>query len=98
MACNLAYGDGPMTVAQLFACVRHRFAGLSAYYLKERDVIAIPLSDAAAGEAAVFLRELAARKGLSCCTVTAAWPELAGPEIISLDGASEFLVISGTDR
>jgi hypothetical protein len=96
MACNLAYGDGPMSVAQMFAYVRHRYAGLHAYYLKDRDLIAIPLSYAVE-EAAASIRELAAYKGLTCSTVTAAWPELTGPEIISLDGASEFLVISLAD-
>jgi len=96
MECNLAYGDGPMSVAQMFTYVRHRYAGLPAYYVKEREIIAIPLSDAAE-EAAASIRELAARKGLSCSTVCAAWPELVGNEIVSLYGASDFLVISRVD-
>jgi hypothetical protein len=96
MACNLAYGDGPMNVAQMFACIRHRYAGLQAYYMKDRDVIAIPLSDSVE-EAAASIRELAAWKGLSCSTVCAAWPELVGDEIVSLDGSSDFLVISRID-
>lgn len=96
MACNLAYGDGPMSVAQMFTYLRHRYAGLQAYYVKDRDVIAIPLSEAA-GEAAASIRELAARKGLSCSTVCAAWPELVGNEVVSLDAASDFLVISRVD-
>jgi hypothetical protein len=93
MACNLAYGDGPMSVAQMFTYLRHRYAGLQAYYMKDRDIIAIPLSGDAE-EAVASIRELAIRKGLTCSTVCAAWPELAGPEIISLDSASDFLVIS----
>ncbi len=96
MACNLAYGDGPMSVAQMFTYVRHRYAGLQAYYLKGRDVIAIPLSGDS-DEAVTSIRELAVRKGLTCSTVCAAWPELAGPEIICLDSASDFLVISCID-
>ncbi len=93
MACNLAYGDGPMSVAQMFTYVRHRYAGLQAYYVKDRDILAIPLSDGNE-EAAASIRELAIRKGLTCSTVCAAWPEHMGNEIISLEAASEFLVIS----
>jgi hypothetical protein len=63
MACNLAYGDGPMSVAQMFTYVRHRYAGMQAYYVKDRDILAIPLSDGNE-EAAASIRELAIRKGL----------------------------------
>jgi hypothetical protein len=46
VACNLIYDDDrPMSVAQMFTYVRHRYAGLQAYYAKDRDILAIPLSD-----------------------------------------------------
>lgn len=93
MACNLIYDDSPMSAAQLFTYIRHRYGDLRAYYLADRDVVAIPLADDAL-EAVMGLRELAARKGLVCCEVSAAWPELVGPELASLDGALGFLVIS----
>ncbi len=93
MACHLAYDDSPMSVAQLFTYVRHRYGDMRAYYLKERDLVAISLADDAE-EAVASLRELAARKGLSCCEVSAAWPELVGSELTTLDTATDFLVIS----
>jgi hypothetical protein len=93
MACNLIYDDSPMSVAQLFTYLRHRYVDLRAYYLKDCDLVAIPLEDGME-EVNASLRELAARKGLSCCEVSAAWPELVGPELTSLDGAPGFLVIS----
>jgi hypothetical protein len=93
VACNLIYDDSPMTVAQLFTYIRHRYGDMRAYYLKESDVVAIPLTDDTE-EAVAGLRELAARKRLNCCEVSAAWPELVGPELAALDGASAFLVIS----
>jgi hypothetical protein len=94
VACNLYYDDSPMTVAQLFTYIRHRYGDLRAYYLKDSDLVAIPLADETE-EVAASLRELAARKGLTCCEVSSAWPELVGPELSSLDGAAGFLVISG---
>jgi hypothetical protein len=94
MACNIYYDDSPMTVAQLFTYIRHRYEDLRAYYLKDSDLVAIPLTDEME-EVTDSLRELAARKGLTCCEVSAAWPELVGPELASLDGAPGFLVISG---
>jgi hypothetical protein len=93
MACNLIYDDSPMSVAQLFTYIRHRYGDMRAYYLRDRDVVAIPLAQEN-DEATASLRELAVRKGLTCCEVCAAWPELVGPELASLDGASDFLVIS----
>jgi hypothetical protein len=93
MACNLIYDDSPMSVAQLFTYIRHRYGDLRAYYLKDRDLVAIPL-EGETEEVVLNLRELAARKGLTCCEVSAAWPELVGPELASIDGAPEFLVIS----
>lgn len=96
MACNLIYDDSPMSVAQLFTYIRHRYGDMRAYYLRDRDVVAIPL-DGENVEIAVNLRELAVRKGLNCCEVCAAWPEMVGPELTSLDGASDFLVISRID-
>ena len=93
MACNLIYDDSPMSVAQLFTYLRHRYGDLRAYYLADRGVVAIPLADETE-EAVASLRELAARKGLSCYEVSAAWPELVGPELASLDVAPGFLVIS----
>jgi hypothetical protein len=94
MACNLYYDDSPLTVAQLFTYIRHRYGDLRAYYLKDRDMVAVPLEDETE-EAVMNLRELAARKGLTCCEVSAAWPELVGPELSDIDGAPGFLVISG---
>ena len=92
MACHLASGDGPMSVVQLFNYLRHRYAGLPAYYLKDRDVVAIPLS-VDAGEIAAAIRELAVRKGLACSEVSAAWPELIGPELALAVEAQLFLVV-----
>jgi hypothetical protein len=86
-----------MTVAQMFAYVRHRYGDMQAYYLKDRDVLAIPLSDVNP-EVAASIRELAVRKGLICSTVSAVWPEMLGPEILALDSASDFLVISCNDN
>ncbi len=77
MACNLIYDDRPMSAAQLFTYIRHRYGDMKAYYLLDRDIVAIPLT-AELEEAVAGLRELAARKGLDCCEVSAAWPELAG--------------------
>jgi hypothetical protein len=82
-----------MSVVQLFTYIRHRYGDMRAYYLKDRDLVAIPLADET-GEIIMSLRELAARKGLACCEVSAAWPELVGPELAVLDGAPVFLVIS----
>jgi hypothetical protein len=93
VACNIYYDDSPMSVVQMFTYVRHRYADLQAYYIGGRDVLAIPMSGGNE-EAIESLRELAARKGLVCCEVSAAWPELAGPELTGLDDAPEFLVIS----
>jgi hypothetical protein len=95
VACNLIYDDDSvsMTVAQLFTYIRHRYADLQACFFRDRDVLAIPLSDDTE-ETLASIRELAVRKGLTCCEVSAAWPELAGPELAGFDGASEFLVIS----
>jgi hypothetical protein len=93
VACNLIYDDSPMSVAQLFTYIRHRYGDMRAYYLRDRDVLAIPLSDDNE-EAMASIRELAVRKGLTCCEVSAAWPEMVGPELASIDGAAGFLVIS----
>lgn len=93
VTCNLHNDDGPMTVAQLFTYIRHRYGDMRAYYLKDRDLVAIPLADETE-EAVTSLRELAARKGLACYEVSAAWPELVGPELASFDDAPGFLVIS----
>jgi hypothetical protein len=93
VACNIIYDDSPMSVIQLFNYVRHRYGDMRAYYLKGSDLVAIPLADETE-EAVASLRELAAREGLACHEVSAAWPELVGPELASLDGAAAFLVIS----
>jgi hypothetical protein len=93
VACNLVYDDSPMSVMQLFTYIRHRYGDMRAYYMKDGDLVAIPLEDETE-EAVLSLRELAARKGLSCYEVSAAWPEMVGPELASLDGAPGFLVIS----
>jgi hypothetical protein len=93
VACNIYYDDSPMSVAQLFTYIRHRYEDMRAYCLKDSDLVAIPLEEETE-EAVLNLRELAARKGLSCCEVSAAWPEMVGPELASLDGAPGFLVIS----
>lgn len=93
MACNLVYGDGPMTVVQLSTYLRHRYDDLQAYFLKERDVLVIPLipgNEDVIGQ----IRELAVRKGLSCSQVNAAWPEYLGQEIALLQDFSDFLVIT----
>jgi hypothetical protein len=63
------------------------------YYLKDRDLVSIPLADETE-EITASLRELAARKGLTCCEISAAWPELVGPELACLDDAPVFLVIA----
>lgn len=93
MACHLFYDDRPMTVAQMFAYIRHRYDGLQEFFLEGRDVIVVPLLPGTE-EAACGIRELAARKGLSCSQVSAAWPEYAGPDIATVTGASDFLVIA----
>lgn len=93
VACNLIYDDSPMSVVQMFTYVRHRYPDMQAYYLSDRDVLAIPLTEETE-EAVASLRELAARKGLACCEVSAAWPELVGPELACQDHAPCFLVVS----
>lgn len=94
VACHLAGDDdSPMTVTQMFTYIRHRYGDLRAYYLEGREVIAVPLSGEP-GEAIAELRELAARKGLACSEVCAAWPELVGPGLAGIEDARSFLVIS----
>ena len=70
MTCNLRYEDGPMTVAQMFAYLRHRYGDMRAYYLGGPDVIAIPMI--LEEDVVMAIRELAARKGLACSEVIAA--------------------------
>ncbi len=97
MACGITYDDDSlMTVTQMFTYIRHRYEDLRAYYLEDREVIAVPLSGTP-GEAIAELRELAARKGLACSEVSAAWPELIGHELTDIEDARSFLVIAQAD-
>ena len=93
MACNLLYDDSPMTAVQLFNYILHRYPDLGAYFLRDRDLLVIPLT-ADNDEIAQAIRELSVRKGLNCSQVCAAWPELLDPGVLDLSAASEFLVIS----
>lgn len=94
MACQLLYDDSPMTAVQLFTFIRHRYPGLGAYFLRERDVLVIPEAEDADVEVLQLIRELAIRKSLNCSEVCAAWPEFLDPEFTAVSGASNFLVIT----
>lgn len=91
--CQSCLKDGPMSAVQLFTYLRHRYPGLPAYFIRERDIVIIPLSEATA-EASDDIRELAVCKGLNCSDVSAVWPEQLGADIVGTVGVSDFLVIA----
>lgn len=93
MACNLLYDDSPMTAAQLFNYLCHRYPDMAAYFRRDRDVLVIPVAEGME-EAVQSIRELAVRKGLNCSEVCAAWPEFISPEIADYGETSDFLVIT----
>ena len=93
MACHLLYDDSPMTAAQLFNYLRHRYPDMDAYFRSDRDILIIPEFEGME-EHVQSIRELAVRKGLNCSEVCAAWPAFLGPEIADTAGASNFLVIT----
>lgn len=92
MVCDIFCGDGPMTAAQLFSYIRHRYAGMSVYFNRDKDAVIVPMKpdneDAVSG-----IMETAARKGLYCTTVSAAWPEYLDDDIICEEVGVDFLVV-----
>lgn len=92
MVCEIFCGEGPMTAAQFFGYLRHRYAEMSAYFNREKDAVVIPLDDGVQ-EAMPGIMEMATRKGLYCTTVSAAWPEYLDGDILAAETCAEFLVV-----
>ncbi|MCD1293455.1 hypothetical protein CUJ83_00385 [Methanocella sp. CWC-04] len=93
MVCDACLPDGPMSAVQMFNYIRHRYGDMRTYFLRDRDIIVIPVYDGM-DEDVDTIRELAVRKGLNCSTVSAAWPEYLSSDILSSEDACDFLVIS----
>lgn len=93
MVCDIYYHDGPMTAAQMFTYVRHMHGDIWAYFVKDKDLVIIPIQPGI-GDTLDDIREMAFKKGLCCSEVNAIWPEYIDGDILSAESASDYLVIN----